>query len=100
MSAASVNVLIIAARIKFPCFTFLAVKLNGTHQLLAYAEDVNLLGDNIDIIKKNMDTLIDASKAVGLEINVEKTKYMLLSHHQNVGRNWNIFGNESNKSKF
>jgi hypothetical protein len=54
------------------------LKLNGTHQLLAYADDVNLLGDNIDAIDKNTETLIDASKEVGLEINIEKTKYMLL----------------------
>jgi hypothetical protein len=58
------------------------LKLNGTHQLLAYADDVHLLGYNIDTIKKNTETLIDASKDVGLEINVEKTKHMLLSHHQ------------------
>jgi hypothetical protein len=51
------------------------LKLNGTHQLLAYADDVNLLGDNIDTIKKIKETLIDASKEVGLEINVGKTKY-------------------------
>jgi hypothetical protein len=48
---------------------------------------VNLLGDNIDAIKKNTETLIDASKEVGLEVNVEKTKYMLLSCHQNAGQN-------------
>jgi hypothetical protein len=60
------------------------------NQLLAYADNVNLLGDNIDAIKKNTETLIDASKEVGLEINVEKTKYMLLSRHQNVDQNQDI----------
>jgi hypothetical protein len=54
------------------------LKLNGTHQLLFYTDDVNLLGDNVD------------SKEVGLEINVEKTKYMLLSRQQNVGQNRDI----------
>jgi hypothetical protein len=54
------------------------LKLNGTHQLLAYAEHANLLLILILI-------LIDASKEVGLEINVDKTKYMLLSRQQNVG---------------
>jgi sorting nexin-29 len=79
----------------------LGLKLNGTHQLLAYADDVNLLGYNIDTIKKNTETLINTSKEVGLELNVEKTKYMLLSRHQNVGRNRDIktanssFGNVS-----
>jgi hypothetical protein len=66
------------------------LKLNGTHQLLAYVDDVNLLGDNIDTIKKNTKTLSDASKEVGLEINIEKTKYMLLSHHKNAGQNQDI----------
>jgi hypothetical protein len=66
------------------------LNLNGTHQLLAYADYVNLLGDNIDTIKKNMETLIDASKEVGLEINIEKTKYMLLSRRQDVGQNRDI----------
>jgi hypothetical protein len=45
------------------------LKLIGTHQLLAYADDVNLLGDNIDCIKKNKGSLIYASKEIGLEIN-------------------------------
>jgi hypothetical protein len=79
------------------------LKLNGTHQLLAYAGDVNLLGDNVDshqllafaddvnLLRDNVDTintetLIDASKEDGLKIKVEKT--MLLSHHQNAGQNW------------
>jgi hypothetical protein len=44
------------------------LKLSGTHQLLVYADDVNLLGDNTDTIKKNTETLIDAGKEVGLEV--------------------------------
>jgi hypothetical protein len=60
--------------------------LNGTHQLLVYADDLNLLGDNIDIIKKDTETVIDASKEVDLELNTEKTKYKFLSHHQNGGQ--------------
>jgi hypothetical protein len=51
---------------------------------------VNLLGDNIDTAKKNTETLTDASKEVGLEINIEKTKYMLLSNQQIVGQNRDI----------
>jgi hypothetical protein len=51
------------------------LKLNGTHQLLAYTDDVNLLGDNIDTMKKNTETLIDASKEIGLEIRIDKTTY-------------------------
>jgi hypothetical protein len=51
---------------------------------------VNLLGDNIDAIKKNTQTLIDASKEFGLEVNTEKTKCMLLSRHQNAGQNQGI----------
>jgi hypothetical protein len=43
---------------------------------LAYADDVNIVGENIDIIKKNTDALLDASKMVGLEVNPEKTKYV------------------------
>jgi hypothetical protein len=53
------------------------LKLNGTHQLLVCAENVNLLGDNIDTMKKNTEILIDGSKQLGLEINAEKTKYVL-----------------------
>jgi hypothetical protein len=61
--------------------------LNGTHQLLVYADDVNLLGDDIETIKKKTQTLIDAGKEVGIEVKTEKTKYMLLSRRQNGGQN-------------
>jgi hypothetical protein len=47
---------------------------------------VNLLGDNIHIIKKNTQILIDSSKEVGLGINVEKTQYILLSRQHNAGQ--------------
>jgi hypothetical protein len=63
------------------------LKLNRSHRLLVYADDVNLLGYKIDTIKKNTESLIDANKEVGLEVNTEKTEYMVLSHHQNAERN-------------
>jgi uncharacterized protein (DUF2344 family) len=51
---------------------------------------VNQLGDNIDIINKSPVTLIDASKEVGQEVKAEESKYMVLSHNQNAGKNHNI----------
>jgi hypothetical protein len=94
----------------------LKLKLNGTYQFMVYADDVNLFGDNINTINKNIEVLIDASKDVSLEVNTEKTKCMLMSRHQNaekihyinIGNTCNlrkygkvkIFVNESNKSIF
>jgi hypothetical protein len=57
------------------------LELNETHQLLVYADDVNLLGDSIKTIKENTEPLSKASTDVGLEINAEKIKYMILSCH-------------------
>jgi coproporphyrinogen III oxidase-like Fe-S oxidoreductase len=57
---------------------------------LAYADDVNTVGENIDTIRKNTEALSDDSKEVGLEVNPEKTKYMLTSRYQKVGQKRNV----------
>jgi hypothetical protein len=58
------------------------LKLDATHQLFPYADDVNIVGENTDTKQKNTEALLIASKEVGLEINPEKTKYMLMSRKQ------------------
>jgi hypothetical protein len=50
------------------------LKLNGKHQLLAYADDVIIVGENIATTRKNTDALLNASKEVCLEVNTQKTK--------------------------
>jgi hypothetical protein len=47
---------------------------------------VNILGDKIDTVNKNTETLIGDSKEAGIEINTEKINYTLLSWHQNAGQ--------------
>ena len=50
------------------------MKLNGTHQLLVYADDVNVLGGSLHTVKENAEALIVASKENGLEVNADKTE--------------------------
>jgi sorting nexin-29 len=72
------------------------LQLNGTDQLLVYADDVNMLGGSVHSIKKNAEDLMIASKEICLEVNGEKTKYMIMSRNQNAGHRHNI--NVDNKS--
>ncbi|KAJ4451260.1 hypothetical protein ANN_02721 [Periplaneta americana] len=66
------------------------LELNGLHQLLVYADDVNMLGENSQMITKNTGILLEASKEIGLEVNPEKTKYMIIPRDENIVRNRNI----------
>jgi hypothetical protein len=66
------------------------LNLNGTHQLLVYAFDVNILRGSVHTIKKNAETLVVASKETGLEVNADKSKFMVMSRDQNAGRSHNM----------
>ena len=62
------------------------LKLIGTHQLLFNADDVSsILGGSVHTIKENAEAFILASKEIGLEVNADKTKYMVMSQDQNAG---------------
>jgi hypothetical protein len=60
------------------------LKLNGTHQLLVYADDVNILGRSVHTIQKNAEALVVVSK-IGLEVNADKTKCIIMSQDKNAG---------------
>jgi len=66
------------------------MKLNVTHQLLAYADDVNILGESIHTLKENAEALVAATREIGLEVSADKTKYMVMSRDQNAGRNHSV----------
>ena len=66
------------------------LKLNGTHQLLAVADDVNILGGGVHTVKEKAEALVVVSKQTGEDVNADKTKYMDLSRDQNAGGNHSI----------
>ena len=72
------------------------LKLNSTHQLLAYANDVNILGGSVHTVKENAEALVVATKETGLEENADKTKYMVMSRDWNAG--WGHSVNIDNSS--
>jgi len=67
------------------------LKLNGTHQLLAYADDVNILGGSIQTLKENSEALVAATREIGLEVCADKTKYMVMSRDQTAGRIYSVW---------
>jgi hypothetical protein len=62
------------------------LKLNGMLQIPVFADDVNIVGRRVHTIKENAEALVVASKETGLELNANKTKYMVMSRDQNAGR--------------
>jgi len=64
--------------------------LDGIHQLLVYADDVNILEGGVHIIKKNTKTLVDVSKENEQEVNADKTKYVALTRVENARQSHNI----------
>ena len=69
------------------------LKLGGTHQLLVCADDV--VGGSVHTIKENTEAVVVASKKIGLEVNTDKTKYMVMYQNQNAGRSHNIMNDNS-----
>jgi len=68
------------------------LKLSGTHQLLAYSDDVNILGGSIHTLKENAEALVAATREIGLEVSAE---YMVMSRDQNSARNHSVRINNS-----
>jgi len=66
------------------------LKLHGTHQLWILPDGVNMLGGSVHTIEKNTEALVVARKDIGLKVNADKTKYMVMSRDQNAGRCHNM----------
>jgi hypothetical protein len=65
------------------------LKLNGTHQLVIYADDVNILGRSIHTIKESTKSLVVASKEIGLAVSADEIKYVVMLQDQNAGQSHN-----------
>jgi hypothetical protein len=65
------------------------LEVNELHQLLAYVDNINLLGESTSTVRENTEALSEANRDVDLQVNTEKSKYMFVSCHQNGGQNDN-----------
>jgi hypothetical protein len=82
------------------------LKLNGTHHFVVYADDVNVQGENINVINKNTGGVLEVGSEVHATVKLEKNKNEFMSRHRAAGQNYNIRkrgnakigGNDSNKS--
>ena len=64
--------------------------MNGTHQVLAYEDYVNVIGDNTRTIERNEDFLLNACKDIGLAVNKGKTKYIKIGRHRDMIANAHV----------
>ena len=64
--------------------------MNGNQQDLAYADDVNLIGDDTKTIKRNADVLLNAHKGIDLTVNIGETQYMEVGRHRGMIANEHI----------
>jgi len=71
------------------------LKLNGTHQLLVYVDDINTLRESVHTIKENEEALVVANKEIGLQVIADKTKCMVMSRVQNAGRSHSMKNDNS-----
>jgi hypothetical protein len=53
---------------------------------LLCADDVNILGGSVHNLNKNVETLVIVVKEIGLDLNTDKTRYMVMSRDLNAGR--------------
>ena len=71
------------------------LKLNGTHHLLVYADNVHILGGSVHTIKENTEALVVTSKEIRLEVNADKIKYMVMSRDQKAGQSYGVKSDNS-----
>jgi hypothetical protein len=66
------------------------LKLNGTHQLVVYTDGVNIVGGNRSTLNKKPEVLVVPRKEFCLEVNADKSMYIVMCWDQHAGQNFNI----------